>query len=137
MDIKSAADLKAAITLLEVDVSVKKTILAEQYQATCESLKPANLLRNTVEKAKEGLNEMFKTGNLAEKLIGAGVGFGAGFLSKKLMLGNSTNKFKRVLGTALELGITRLVYKNTENIKEKGLSLWKKITKNHNGQVED
>jgi len=134
MNIKTAADLKAAIALLEVDVSVKKTIMTEQYHATCESLKPSNIIRGAVTKVKDNLNEMFTTGDLADKIIGTTLGFGAGVLSKKVLVGKSDNMFKRFLGTILEVAVTGIIAKNSDGIKEKGLRLWRRFTNNHDHQ---
>jgi len=134
MDIKTAADLKAAIALLEVDVSVKKTIMTEQFHATRESLKPSNIIKNTLGKVKDAFQDMVESGDLVEKIVGTSIGFGAGVLSKKILIGKSTNIFKRILGTAIELGVANVVSKNADTIKEKGLNLWRKFTRHHNGQ---
>ena len=134
MDIKTAADLKAAIALLEVDVSVKKTIMTEQFHATRESLNPSNIIKNTLGKVKDAFQDMVESGDLVEKIVGTSIGFGAGVLTKKIVIGKSTNIFKRILGTAIELGVANVVSKNADTIKEKGLSLWRKFTRHHNGQ---
>jgi hypothetical protein len=124
MNIKTTADLNAKIALLEVDVSVKKNILTEQYHATCESLRPVNIIKNA-------FNRIVDSGDLADKIIGTSVGYGAGVLSKKILIGKSTNIFKRVFGTVIELAITNAIAKNSEGIKEKGLNLLRKFTNNH------
>ena len=126
MDIKTTSDLQAAIALLEVDASVKKRILTEQYHTTCESLKPVNIIKNAYHKIVD-------SGDLADKIIGTGVGFGAGVLSKKILIGKSTNIFKRLLGTVIELAVTKVVSQNTKGIKEKGLNLLRRFTnRDHN-----
>src|SRR5450631_3437354 len=130
MDIKTAADLKAAIALLEVDLTVKKRILTEQYHDTCESMRPANIIKNA-------FNKIVDSGDLADKIIGTTVGLGAGVLSKKILVGKSTNIFKRILGTVIEVAVTSAIAKNSEGIKEKGLNILRKFTKNHNGQTEN
>ena len=124
MEIKTTADLQAAIALLEVDISVKKKILTEQYHATCESLRPATII-------KSAFNKFADSGDLVDKIIGTSVGFGAGVLSKKILVGKSTNIFKRIFGTVIELAVTNAISKNAEGIKEKGLSLFKKFTNNN------
>ena len=134
MNIKTAADLNAAIALLKVDVSVKKNIVTEQYHSTVESLKPANIIRNAFDKVKEGFDDMVGSGELADKIIGTTVGFGAGVLSKKILVGKPTNIFKRILGTAIEIAVTTVVAKNAGTIKEKGLNLLKRFTNNHDHQ---
>jgi len=124
MDIKTTSDLQAAIALLEVDVSVKKRILTDQYHSTSESLKPVNVIKSAFQK-------MVDSGGLADKIIGTSVGFGAGVLSKNILIGKSTNIFKRLLGTVIELAVTNVVSKNSEGIKEKGLNLLRRFTNNN------
>lgn len=136
MNIKTAADLNAAIALLEVDVSVKKRILTDQYHATVESLKPSNVIKHAFDKVKDGFNNMVESGELADKIIGTSVGFGAGLLSKKILVGKPTNIFKRILGTVIEVAVTTAVSKNADTLKEKGLNLLRKFTNNHDGQVK-
>jgi len=134
MNIKTAAELKAAIALLEVDVTVKKKILTDQYHATVDSLRPSTIIKNGFQKLKEGFENMMESGDLAEKIIGTSVGFGAGVLTKKILVGKSTNIFKRILGTVIEVAVTNAVVKNSEGIKVKGLDLWRKFTNNHDHQ---
>lgn len=134
MNIKTAADLNAAIALLEVEVNVKKRILTDHYHATIESLRPATLIRGAFDKIKDGFHNMVESGDLVEKIVGTSLSFGAGLLSKKLLVGKPTNIFKRMLGTAVQVAVTSVVSKNADNIKEKGLDLLRKFTNNHNGQ---
>lgn len=137
MDIKTTADLQAAISLLEVDVSVKKKILMEQFHTTRENLRPTNIIKKAFARIREGFNDMIESGDLVEKLIGTSVGFGAGVLSKKILVGKPTNIFKRILGTSIELAVAGVVSKNSEVIKEKGLHLWKKLSSKHEGQKQN
>jgi hypothetical protein len=47
-NITSSADLKDAIKLLEVEQEMKEQLLRDQLYLTYESLKPLNLLKNTL-----------------------------------------------------------------------------------------
>ena len=127
MEINNTADLRAAISLLEVDSAVKKRILIEHYHTTTESLKPANLIRNA-------FNKIVDSPDIANRVIGTSVGLGAGILSKKILIGRSTNIFKRIFGTAIEIAIARVVSKNGESIKEKGIEIFRKLTNKHDHQ---
>ena len=105
MDINNAAELKAAIALLEKNVDFKKRILIDQYYTTCESLKPANLIKSSVKRfvAKPGI---------VNKLVGVGVGIisrniipgkGSGFIRKSLIsavkfAASKLNKRKQITG---------------------------------------
>ena len=47
-NITSTAGLKDAIQLLEVEQGIKEQLLKDQLYLTYESLKPVNLIRNTL-----------------------------------------------------------------------------------------
>ena len=127
MEINNTAQLKSAIAFLEVDSAVKKRILVDQYHITTESLRPANLIKNV-------FNKIVDSNDITNRVIGTSVGLGAGILSKKLLIGKSTNIFKRILGTAIELAVASVVSKNGEAIKEKGVEIFRKLTNNNDQQ---
>ena len=120
MEINNATDLKMAIERLENQNLVQKNVITEQFHNTLESLKPMNLL-------KSSFNKVTKTPGLVENIMNAMVGLGAGFLSKKMLIGNSTGILKRLLGNALEFGVAGLITKNSGSIKSTGLGLFNKI----------
>lgn len=120
MEINNAADLKAAIERLESKNLVQKNIITEQYHSTIESLKPMNLL-------KSSFSKVVRAPGLVENILNATVGLGAGFLSKKVLIGKSTSILKKLLGNAVEFGIAGLVTKNSGSIKNTGLGIFNKI----------
>ena len=120
MEINNAADLKAAIERLESKNLVQKNIITEQYHSTIESLKPMNLL-------KSSFSKVVRAPGLVENILNATVGLGAGFLSKKVLIGKSTSILKKLLGNAVEFGVAGLVTKNSGSIKNTGLGIFNKI----------
>ena len=122
MVINNSAQLKKAIALLESEEEIKKAILIEQFRDTYEGLKPINLIKNAFSKVRG-------TPELGNKIIGASVGLGAGALTKKLLLGRSTNIFKKALGIVLEFAVANVVSKNSDGIKRYGMDLIKKLNK--------
>ena len=120
MEINNAADLKAAIERLESKNLVQKNIITEQYHSTIESLKPMNLL-------KSSFSKVVRAPGLVENILNATVGLGAGFLSKKVLIGKSTSILKKLLGNAVEFGVAGLVTKNSSSIKNTGLGIFNKI----------
>ncbi|HMI79898.1 MAG TPA: hypothetical protein VK484_13960, partial [Ferruginibacter sp.] len=91
MGINTAIQLKQAIAILKIEEEEKKAALVDQFHYTYESLKPINLIKNAYRKVAG-------TPDIANKLIGTSMGLGAGILSKRILLGKSTNIFKRILG---------------------------------------
>jgi hypothetical protein len=106
-NINSVAQLKMAIKLSEVDRDLKEQILKAQFFFIRESLRPANIIKN-------GLNKMVSSPNLINNILGTVLGLATGYMSKKIVVGTSTNILRRVLGNILQFGITKAVVKNTE-----------------------
>lgn len=115
-EITSVAELKNAIQLSEAEQTLKGKLLKEQFYLTYESFKPINLLRNS-------LNDIAKSPFLIDNILGTAVGLATGFISKKVFIGASGNKFKRLIGTILQFGITNIVAQNPDTIKSFGRSL--------------
>ena len=120
MEITNVTQLKEAIALLQSEELQKKNILVDQFRITYESLKPANLI-------KGAFNSVINTPDIADHLIGSSLGLGAGIISKKILVGKSSNIFKRFLGTIIEITVAGAITKNSEGIKRKSFDLIKKI----------
>ena len=88
-------------------------MLIDHFNQTFESLKPINMIKST-------LNELGRTPDLKSNILNAILGVGAGLLSKKIMVGRSTNLFRKIGATVLEFGIATLVAKNSDKIKTVG-----------------
>lgn len=120
MEIKNSADLKAAIVELEAKKTRQKQELTDNFHGVVESLKPINLIKTTFNKVKEspGL-----TGNVLKATLGLGVGL----LSKKLLIGKSPGIFKKIIGSAVEMGVAGLVAKNSDSLRSRGIRLLKTV----------
>ena len=75
------------------------------------SLQPANLLKTT-------LHEVQESTPLKHNLLKLAVGLGAGYFSRKLVVGKSAGIVKKALGTALQFGITQFVAKKHDDDPE-------------------
>ncbi len=120
MEINTAKDLDNAIARLKHKKVLQADKVTDQFNDAIESLKPINLL-------KSSLNKVVHSPGLVEKIINATVGLGAGVLSKKILIGKSTGIVKRLLGTALELGVAGLISKNSTAIKTGSVGFFSKI----------
>lgn len=114
--IASVAELKNAIQLLEVEQADKGQLLKEEFFVTLESLKPANLLRRTV-------NDIATSPYLIENILGTATGLVSGFISKKIFIGASGNKIRKLIGNVLQVGITNFVALHPGAIKTIGWSV--------------
>ena len=114
--ITSIAELRESILLLEMKQAYEGRLLKEQFKTTYESLKPANLIHNSLRKFTTSPD--FK-GNL----LNATLSLAAGYLSKKAVIGATHNPLKQLLGTLLQMGVTGIVSKNADGIKSTAMDL--------------
>jgi hypothetical protein len=122
MEITNSSELKEAIKFLENQKSIQKERLTEQFHVAYESLKPINILKNSI-------NKVVNAPGVTDNIIDTSISVGAGLLSKKLLIGKSAGIVKKILGLALEFGVTGLVSKNSDSIKSGSMNLLSKIFK--------
>ena len=115
-NITSTAGLKDAIQLLEVEQGIKGQLLKDELLLAYESLKPVNILRNT-------LKEISSSPYLIDNISGTAMGLLSGFLSKKIFVGTSGNLIRKLIGSFLQFGVTNVVAQNSEVIKSVGHAL--------------
>ncbi len=107
-NIHTSADLKEAIAELENRKAMEEIALKNQLHDTFETLKPSNLLKNTV-------SEVSASPQFKHNLLHLALGLGAGFISKKIVVGREAGLLTKSLGTALQFAVTSLVAKRKEN----------------------
>ncbi len=122
MEINSSVELKDAIANLQQEQLRKKGLLVEQFHDTYESLKPVNFIKNTFHK-------ILKSPEIAGNVVDASLGISAGVISKKILVGKSTNVFRRLFGTIIELGVASAVAKNSDGLKRKGFQIIRSLIK--------
>ena len=119
-NINSAAELKLEISEKQFQLAIQGELLKEQLLATFESLKPVNIIKTT-------LSEITSSPYLIENMLGAVVGLVGGFVSKKIAIGTSHNIFRKIMGSALQFGVTNLVAQHPEAIKNAGSLIFRNI----------
>ena len=120
MEITNSGSLQEAILRLEQRRREQEQDLSAHFKHTYQSLQPMNILRNTF----QGVTS---SSGVRGNLLRAGLGLGAGLLTKRLFFGGSGSVIKKLLGTAVEVGVTKAVTNKTGNIISDGLSLLKKL----------
>jgi hypothetical protein len=109
--IANASDLDTAIKRLERKKAIMEDDIKDRVHTILETLKPTNILRHTIHEVQESTE-------LKHNLLKVALGLGAGYFSRKLIIGKSAGLVKKALGTALQYGITNFVAK--KNGKEDG-----------------
>jgi len=119
-NINSAAELKLAIQAKEFECAIQGQLLKEQVCVTFESLKPINIIKNT-------LYEITSSPYLIDNMVGAVTGLVSGYISKKITVGTSHNLFRKMAGSLLQFGVTNLVAQHPEALKSFGQLIIEKI----------
>ena len=102
--IANTTDLSVAIKRLERRRLLLEEELKDDFHNILQELKPTNLLKNT-------LHEIQESTPLKHNLLKVALGLGAGYFSRKLVIGKSAGIVKKALGTALQYGITNFIAK--------------------------
>jgi hypothetical protein len=119
-NITSATELKNAIQRLEVEQAIQGQQLKEHFYLAYESIKPVNLLRNT-------LHEVTSSPYLLDSILGTAVGLATGYLSRLAVVGASGNLIKKLFGSVLQLGVTNTVAQHPGAIKSIGQYIFQHI----------
>ena len=120
-NISSSAELKETIRLLEIQKVNELELLKTEVHTVLDKLKPENFIKNSL---RQGL----QSGNIKENLIDSLLSLAIGYVSKKLLLsGGDHNPLKNMLGSLIQVGVTGLASKNSDEIKSAGLGLLKNL----------
>lgn len=119
-NITSSKELKEAIQLLEIEQSVNGQLFKEQFRDTLVSLKPVNLIEST-------LKDIISSPSVTNNVFDTTIGLAAGYLSKKIIIGESGNIFRKLFGSFLQLGVTNLISQHPKAIKSFGLYIIEQI----------
>lgn len=108
--------LNEAIIVLKEKRLMELELLKEQLHTTYDSLKPINLIKNTIQ-------EISDSPEIKSNILGTVIGIGTGFISKKLWVGSSHNPIKRIFGTIINFAVASIVSKHSDSILSKGENL--------------
>jgi hypothetical protein len=111
--ITSVADLNLAIEKLERKRMLLEENMKEDVHTILEGLKPSNILKNTMHHFQE-------SSEIRSNLLKVALGLGAGYFSKRLLVGKSAGMLKKTLGIALQYGIAALVAKKKDKEEKSG-----------------
>ena len=104
IDIANTTDLNVAIKRLEAQRFLHEQEIKADFHVILNDLKPSNILKQT-------LHEVQESTPLKHNLLKVAVGLGAGYFSRKMIVGQSAGILKKALGTALQFGITSFIAK--------------------------
>lgn len=108
--IYSESELRAAILQLEIRQTEEEEMLKEAFHLTFESIKPINIIKNTI-------RDVITSPEIKENISGALIGLTAGYLSQIVSEKVTKSPFKKLVGTVVFYSIRRVVANNPETIK--------------------
>ena len=111
ISVSSRKDLETRILELEKIQARQVLELKRSAVDIVESLTPANII-------KSALKNVAQSPDLRTSVINTAIGIGAGFLGNKLIVGKSSNIFKRIIGSTLQFGIANFIRKKIPQIQE-------------------
>ena len=115
--------LNKTIAALQEKKEIEFSLLKEQFQITYESLKPINLIKST-------LANVASSPELKNNVLNNVIGLTTGYISKKVILGNTRNPIKILLGSLFQFAIANVVSKHTDSLKSTGEIILKRIFRN-------
>ena len=118
--IANTSDLDIAIKRLEAKRFVQEEDMKAHFHVMLNDLKPANILKST-------LHEVQQSTPLKNNLLKIVVGLGAGYFSRKMIVGQSAGFAKKALGAALQFGITSFIAKK-DDPSDNGFSKPRKVS---------
>lgn len=110
MEINSGTDLRAAIMQLEIRQAAEGKILRENFHLAYESIKPINLIKNT-------LRNITESKDLTDHILSAGVGLATGQIVKMVFEEESDSPLKKLFSTALQFGVTTIIARHPETVQ--------------------
>jgi hypothetical protein len=118
--INSYKEIKYSIQLLEAERHAKGQLLREQFLTTYDSFKLINIINSTIK-------DISSSPDLTDNIVGTATGIASGYITKKIIVGSSNNMFRKILGTAIQLGVTNFVAKHPDTIKNLSRSIINKV----------
>ncbi len=115
--------LNEAILLLKQKQSTQWVELTDQFKITYESLRPLNLIKNTMQ-------EVTTSPEIKGNVLSSVVAIAGGYLSKKVLFKHSANPLKRLAGTLFQAAVTNVISNNSGSIKTAAANIFS-LLQNH------
>lgn len=106
----AAESLKESIRLLEIRQAVEAKEFKEQFKLTYESLRPANILKNTI-------RDLAYSVEVKNNLFDTVVSLISNYMAKKILTDSKSGFFARIFRVLAHFGITNVITNNAEEIR--------------------
>jgi len=106
----AANSLKESIRLVEKRQAEEGIMLKEQFRLTHESLKPVNLIKSSIK-------DLVRSVEIKSSTFESLITIVSGYLTQKFIVNSKSNVFMKTLGVLLQFGVTTLISKNSEEVR--------------------
>jgi len=114
--------LAEAIEVLKQKQALELDLLKQEFRHAYEELKPIHLIQNA-------FSEATTTPGIKKTIMNDAIGLATGYLSKRFLVGESRNVFRKSVGTFIQFTIAGLVAKHSDEIKSVGEGLIRGVFK--------
>jgi hypothetical protein len=120
-NLKPSETLRLQIVHKEAKLLEEELMLKEHFNVIYDSLKPINLIKNT-------LSEAITSPDIRHNLFNAAIGFGTGYIAKKLFINRPDGFIKTIEGNIVQLLVASKVADNADTIRSVMQTLFLKLT---------
>lgn len=120
--INSTYELSEAINSLSRQQSTQGKLLKNHFVTTVKYFKPENLI-------KETFNGVVNSPELVNNIVSTSLGITTGFITKKVIIGNSGNLLRKLIGNIIQIGVTTAIATHPDEVKAVGGKIIKLIFK--------
>ena len=113
--------LKNAIRNLQFEQEKNGQAMKEQLHLIYVSFKPASLIRST-------LKDVTSSPFLIENILVSLLGLASGYVTKKIVIGASSNIFRKLIGSLVQFGVTNIVAQHPQAVSSISHSIFQRIT---------
>ncbi len=116
-NITTLEELREAIRLLEIQQAEDGTQLKAQFMVVYESMKPINLIKDTIINA-------VTSPEVKNSLMNSSIGLATGFVAKLAVQSVLRSPLNKLVGSAVMIGVKNIVERNPEAVKTLSGSLF-------------
>lgn len=118
--INSSAELQIRIGLLQAQALEERIALKQEITEIVTNINPIKLITH-------GLKEIITSEEMKEGLFSLTMGMSAGYVAKKIVIGNSENAIQYIAGNVVGMVVSKNVAMHSDQIRSAGLLILKGI----------
>lgn len=113
-------DLQARISLLQAQALAERLALKQEVTEIVTNINPIKLITH-------GLKEIITSEEMKEGLFSLTMGMSAGYVAKKIVIGNSENAIQHIAGNVVGMVVSKNVALHSDQIRSAGMLILKGI----------